>query len=128
MTLAVYTYFAAALMGAQWVTPTEGEDYKTMYKMPTFSFHRNETETDDEEAYFSYFPLDMYVPVFLIMQFIFYVGWLKVAETLINPFGEDDDDFELNYLIDRYHTICDWHFYRIPYNIQKIQALSYTVY
>ena len=46
--------------------------------------------------------LDLFYPVFLTLQFAFFVGWLKVAETLINPFGEDDDDFELNRLIDRH--------------------------
>ena len=60
---------------------------------------------------------DFYVPVFTMLQFLFYMGWLKVwlvclylscletafqvAETLLNPFGEDDDDFDTYYLIDR---------------------------
>ena len=44
---------------------------------------------------------DYYFPIFTSLQFIFYVGWLKVAETLINPFGEDDDDFDTNYMVDR---------------------------
>ncbi|KAJ9585888.1 hypothetical protein L9F63_020451, partial [Diploptera punctata] len=45
---------------------------------------------------------DIFFPVFTVLQFCFYIGWLKVAEVLINPFGEDDDDIELNWLIDRH--------------------------
>ena len=29
------------------------------------------------------------------------MGWLKVAEQLVNPWGDDEDDFEVNFLIDR---------------------------
>ncbi|KIH68031.1 Bestrophin [Ancylostoma duodenale] len=45
--------------------------------------------------------IDLYVPVMSILQFIFFVGWMKVAEVLLNPLGEDDDDFECNYILDR---------------------------
>ncbi|KAI6214504.1 Bestrophin/UPF0187 family-containing protein [Aphelenchoides besseyi] len=45
--------------------------------------------------------VDIYFPFMTILQLIIYVGWLNVAMMLINPFGEDDADFELNFIIDR---------------------------
>ena len=74
VTLAVYTFFLASLMGRQFLDPVKNYPGHTM---------------------------DLVVPVFTFLQFFFYMGWLKVAEALINPFGEDDDDFESNFLIDR---------------------------
>lgn len=71
VTLAIYTYFLATVMGRQYLKSSSGDE------------------------------IDLYIPVFTILQFFFYMGWLKVAEQLINPFGEDDDDFELNWCLDR---------------------------
>ncbi|XP_077425979.1 bestrophin-2 isoform X1 [Vanacampus margaritifer] len=74
VTLAVYSFFLVCLIGRQFLDPSQG-----------YPGH----------------DLDLYVPIFTLLQFFFYAGWLKVAEQLINPFGEDDDDFETNWLIDR---------------------------
>ncbi|XP_039279178.1 bestrophin-4 [Nilaparvata lugens] len=79
VTLATYSFFITSVMGRQWLDITD----------PTSNLrnHRN--------------PIDLYFPVFTTLQFFFYMGWLKVAESLINPFGEDDDDFEVNWIVDR---------------------------
>ncbi|XP_065133481.1 bestrophin-4 isoform X2 [Paramisgurnus dabryanus] len=74
VTVAVYSFFLTCLIGRQFLDPAQG-----------YPGHN----------------LDIYLPVFTLLQFFFYVGWLKVAEQLINPFGEDDDDFETNWLVDR---------------------------
>ncbi|XP_062974802.1 bestrophin-1 [Elgaria multicarinata webbii] len=74
VTVAVYSFFLACLIGRQFLDPAK--------------------EYPGHE-------MDLFVPVFTFLQFFFYAGWLKVAEQLINPFGEDDDDFETNWLIDR---------------------------
>uniref|UniRef100_A0A158R4X1 Bestrophin homolog n=1 Tax=Syphacia muris TaxID=451379 RepID=A0A158R4X1_9BILA len=55
---------------------------------------RQFTENDE-------YPIDTYVPFLTILQFIFYVGWLKVAESLLNPFGDDDDDFDAAWFLER---------------------------
>ncbi|NP_001011940.1 bestrophin-1 [Rattus norvegicus] len=74
VTVAVYSFFLACLIGRQFLNP-----------LKNYPGHE----------------MDLVVPVFTILQFLFYMGWLKVAEQLINPFGEDDDDFETNWIIDR---------------------------
>ncbi|XP_014212410.1 bestrophin-4-like [Copidosoma floridanum] len=76
VTLATYSFFAVALVGRQYI---EGAIKPFQMKV------------------------DIYFPVFTVLQFFFFMGLLKVAEQLINPFGDDDEDFELNWLIDR-HT------------------------
>ena len=72
--MSVYTFFLSTLVSRQYLDPNQN-----------IATHN----------------LDLYVPIFTILQFVFYMGWLKVAESLVNPFGEDDDDFEVNWLIDR---------------------------
>ncbi|KAM8931122.1 bestrophin-4 [Pelodytes ibericus] len=74
VTIAVYSFFAFCLIGRQFLDPSQQHPGHT---------------------------LDLYVPIFTLLQFFSYFGWLKVAEQIINPFGEDDDDFETNRLIDR---------------------------
>jgi predicted membrane chloride channel (bestrophin family) len=71
--IATYGYFVICLLGRQ-----PKIDEKSMQKEITIMF-----------------------PIFTTFQMLFYVGWLKVGQFLMNPFGTDDDDFELNYIIDR---------------------------
>jgi len=80
VTLATYSFFAVALIGRQYI---EGVEKQFQLK------------------------IDKYVPIFTILQFFFFMGLLKVAEQLINPFGDDDEDFELNWLIDRHTKVGD---------------------
>ncbi|XP_070259363.1 bestrophin-4 [Myotis yumanensis] len=86
VTIAVYSFFALSLVGRQFVEPEAGAAKPL------------EPGQDPGPALGD---LDMYVPLTTLLQFFFYAGWLKVAEQIINPFGEDDDDFETNQLIDR---------------------------
>lgn len=55
---------------------------------------------------------DIFFPVFTLLRFIFSIGWLKVAEYLSKPFGDDDDDIDLcNYLskfCDNVFTIANY--------------------
>ncbi|CAJ0569326.1 unnamed protein product, partial [Mesorhabditis spiculigera] len=45
--------------------------------------------------------VDFRFPIFTVVQFLFFVGWFKVGQDLMRPFGLDDDDIELSYILDR---------------------------
>ncbi|XP_042218097.1 bestrophin-2-like [Homarus americanus] len=74
VTYGVYTYFLFSLISEQFL---------------------------DEARHYRNYEVDLVVPVFALLELVFYLGWLKVAESLLNPFGIDDHSFEfLNILED----------------------------
>ncbi|KAM7356212.1 bestrophin-4-like [Cochliomyia hominivorax] len=75
VTIAVYSYFLTSVFGHQWTGETNEEGLLNI--------------------------VDYFFPFFTVLEYLFFMGWLKVAESLICPFGDDDDDFEMNWLIDR---------------------------
>lgn len=72
--LSVHTYFIVCLIGRQYIIGVDAPNRSQ---------------------------IDIVLPVMTMLQYLFFVGWMKVAESLLNPFGEDDDDFECNFLIDK---------------------------
>ena len=57
--------------------------------------------------------IDIYLPLGSIVEMVCYIGLLKVAEEIKNPFGDNDEDFDLNYLITRH-----LHVLYIPFSIE----------
>ncbi|KAM7533504.1 hypothetical protein Aperf_G00000124461 [Anoplocephala perfoliata] len=83
--IAVYSYFACDLLASQFVEVPKAEGEPVV---------------------------DFVVPIFSMFYFLFLMGWLKVALCVMNPFGDDDEDFEtsdiLNYNLDvSYRTVVD---------------------
>ena len=92
-TISVFSYLFASLFACQFLVPGEANvDTETF---PHLNVSFSVTDPFDQHT------PDFYVPFFTILEFLSYMGWIKVAETLLNPFGEDDEDFQINYLIDR---------------------------
>ncbi|KAL3312613.1 hypothetical protein Ciccas_008794, partial [Cichlidogyrus casuarinus] len=44
--------------------------------------------------------VDFYFPIFSVFSFLFSMGWLKVAMCVMNPFGDDDEDFQTSDILD----------------------------
>ena len=97
VTISVHIYFIVALLGRQHLHPTQYVKAAGDWVMVADGTAGSENLVGYDESI-----LDLYVPIFLVLEYIFYFGWLQVAKTLINPFGGDDDeDFDMEYLINR---------------------------
>jgi hypothetical protein len=99
--LAVYVYFLASLIGEQYIVAGHAD------------YHRKDEEVgqplgnvNNNKNTYNLLQVDLYYPIFMTVRFLFIFGWLRVAETLYNPFGEDDDDFELNELLNRHFNVA----------------------
>jgi len=85
--VAVYGYFVLALFGRQRILgQTECSS----------QLESNTSMVSDSDEHFYGI-----LPIHTLLEFFFYMGWMKVAEQLINPFGMDDEDYEVNMIIDR---------------------------
>ncbi len=91
--LSVLAYFIAAVFGRQYLIPREHELDRDIFPHLNISYSNTPP--------FNKHTPDFYVPIFTYIELVCYMGWIKVAEALLNPFGEDDEDFQINYIIDR---------------------------
>nr|VZI10741.1 unnamed protein product [Spirometra erinaceieuropaei] len=73
--IAVYSYFLCQIIGSQYV-------------------ERNDTVSLSSQS--NALP----VPIFGVFYFLFLMGWLKVALCVMNPFGDDYEDFECSEILD----------------------------
>ena len=46
--------------------------------------------------------IDLFFPIFPVFKLVLFVGWLKVAKAIENPFDKDDADFEMFQLLKRH--------------------------
>ena len=92
-TVITSAYFFAQLFSKQFLISPNKDTDSTAFENSTIKYSNNKPFAD--------FTPDVYFPVFLFVEFFCIMGWIKVAETLLNPFGDDDEDFGVNYIIDR---------------------------
>ena len=75
----MFTYFGACLFSRQFLIPPEGSvDKESFPDVTIFPYGK---------APFDHHTPGYYLPVFTMIELVCYMGWIKVAESLLNPFG-----------------------------------------
>ena len=76
--MAVVTYLCAAIFSRQFFLPSP--EAKQTFPNVTLIAH---TTTKPFDAHTP----DLVLPIFTLVELACYLGWIKVAEALLNPFG-----------------------------------------
>ena len=99
-------YFIALLFSKQFL-PQENEESNSLFTNATLSYSNKKPFND--------FTPDVYVPLFTFVEFLCIMGWIKVSETMLNPFGDDDVDINVTYLINRnLQVVADRNYKHFP--------------
>ena len=83
--LSVLAYMTASLLGSQYLIPSDKMEQN--YTMCNFTV----ANMNFLDKVFEKHTPDFVFPWFAVFQFVSYVGWIQVAEALLNPFGDDDE-------------------------------------
>ena len=75
----MYSYFGACLFSRQFLVPPDNAVDKESFPNVTI-FPYGKAPFDNHTPGY-------YIPVFTIIEMVCYIGWIKVAESLLNPFG-----------------------------------------
>ena len=89
VTIAVYSYFLASLFGSQALQPTAYLSVGTEYVKVESSAVPGSVNLVGYDSS----NVDTYIPIFNILEFIFYVGWLQARTLLaiiISLFGREE--------------------------------------
>ena len=113
ITLTVHLYFLLCIYARQHLQDPNGTAGTTGSANANANANANASRLFQESGIFyskdvpwKFFTPNFYFPVFTLIEFFCYMGWLKVAEALLNPYGDDDQDFDINFLIDRNLQVC----------------------
>uniref|UniRef100_A0A1I8J722 Bestrophin homolog n=2 Tax=Macrostomum lignano TaxID=282301 RepID=A0A1I8J722_9PLAT len=97
--IAVYSYFLLQLFSQQFInaknTAAELSRQLNRSVQPIHIVEFAGSAEHHGEAFVMDDRIDLFVPVFGVFRFLFLMGWMKVAMCLINPFGNDDEDFQI---------------------------------
>ena len=84
------------MLGSQYITPLS-ENQCTDIINGNF----NGTILEEDESYTKDRFKHNASVFFHFAQYLFYLGWITVAKIMLNPFGEDPEDFDTGYIVDR---------------------------